>query len=70
MFLLFKTGSKRFDVLTGLSDYTIDNATGIAAVALGVVLIEKHITLDRNGGGVDDVFSLEPRELLQLSNDT
>ncbi|MEI6895907.1 MAG: N-acetylneuraminate synthase family protein, partial [Psychromonas sp.] len=62
--------SERYDVLSGLSDHTIDNATAIAAVALGACLIEKHVTLDRNGGGVDDSFSLEPKELAQLCKDS
>jgi len=60
----------RFNVLTGLSDHTIDNATAVASVALGACLIEKHVTLDRSGGGVDDSFSLEPKELAQLCKDS
>lgn len=60
----------RFGVLTGLSDHTIDNTTAIASVALGACLIEKHVTLDRNGGGPDDSFSLEKAELTQLCRDT
>ena len=59
----------RFDVLSGLSDHTIDNATAVAAVALGACLIEKHVTIDRNGGGADDSFSLEPHELAVLCKD-
>lgn len=62
--------AKRFGVLTGLSDHTIDNTTAITAVALGACLIEKHVTLDRNGGGADDSFSLEPKELEQLCRDS
>jgi len=61
--------SERFDVLSGLSDHTIDNATAVASVALGACLIEKHVTLDRTGGGVDDTFSLEPQEFAQLCKD-
>jgi pseudaminic acid synthase len=62
--------AQSFNVLSGLSDHTIDNATAIAAVALGACLIEKHVTLDRNGGGADDSFSLEPTELSQLCRDS
>ena len=62
--------AQRFDVLAGLSDHTIDNATAVAAVALGACLIEKHVTMDRNGGGADDSFSLEPQELAQLCADS
>ena len=61
--------SVRFDVLSGLSDHTVDNATAIAAVALGACLIEKHVTLDRLGGGPDDSFSIEPDELAKLCAD-
>ena len=62
--------AKRFDVLTGLSDHTIDNTTAITSVALGACLIEKHVTLDRNGGGPDDSFSLEEPDLKQLCDDS
>lgn len=60
---------ERFGLVTGLSDHTIDNTTAIASVALGANLIEKHFTLDRNGGGPDDSFSLEPAELAALCRD-
>ena len=61
--------SERYNVLSGLSDHTIDNATAVAAVALGACVIEKHVTMDRDGGGADDSFSLEPKELAQLCKD-
>ena len=57
---------ERFGMVTGLSDHTLDNSTAIAAVALGASIIEKHFTLDRQGGGPDDSFSLEPAELASL----
>jgi len=57
---------QKFGLVTGLSDHTIDNTTAIASVALGTSIIEKHVTLDRNGGGPDDSFSLESKELSEL----
>ncbi|MGX9728044.1 MAG: pseudaminic acid synthase [Candidatus Electronema sp. VV] len=60
---------QRFGLVTGLSDHTIDNTTAIASIALGAAIIEKHVTLDRKGGGPDDSFSLEPQELAALCRD-
>ena len=57
---------QRFGLVTGLSDHTLDNITAITSVALGASIIEKHFTLNRNGGGPDDSFSIEPEELSQL----
>ena len=57
---------ERFDLVTGLSDHTLDNTTAIASVALGASIVEKHFTLDRRGGGPDDSFSLEPTEFSHL----
>lgn len=57
---------QRFGLVTGLSDHTIDNTTAITSIALGAAIVEKHFTLNRNGGGPDDSFSLEPQELAAL----
>ena len=57
---------QKFGLIMGLSDHTIDNTTAITSVALGASIIEKHVTLDRKGGGPDDSFSLEYEELLEL----
>jgi N-acetylneuraminate synthase len=57
---------RRFGLVTGLSDHTLDNTTAIASVALGAAIIEKHFTLDRSAGGPDDSFSLQPDEFAAL----
>jgi len=60
---------QRFGLVTGLSDHTLDNTTAITSVAMGASIIEKHFTLNRQGGGPDDSFSLEPAELTALCHD-
>ena len=61
---------ERFGLVTGLSDHTLDNTTAIASVVLGASIIEKHFTLNRNGRGPDDSFSLEPADLAALCRDS
>ncbi len=54
--------SKRFNVVAGLSDHTLGIEVPVAAVALGALIIEKHLTMKRFDGGPDASFSLEPSE--------
>jgi N-acetylneuraminate synthase len=58
----------KYGLVVGLSDHTLDNTTALTSIALGASIVEKHFTLDRNGGGPDDSFSLEPAGLMELCN--
>lgn len=57
---------ERFGVPVGLSDHTLGATVPVAAVALGVCIIEKHLTLSRKVPGPDSMFSMEPDEFSQM----
>lgn len=55
-----------FDVPVGYSDHTKGTVVPIAAVAMGAVMIEKHLTLDQALPGPDHTASLEPGEFREM----
>jgi N,N'-diacetyllegionaminate synthase len=52
--------AERFDVPVGFSDHTTETISGALAVATGAVILEKHLTYDRNAPGPDHATSLDP----------
>tara|TARA_Y100001970_G_scaffold53704_1_gene68071 strand:+ start:12116 stop:13159 length:1044 start_codon:yes stop_codon:yes gene_type:complete len=57
---------KKFKIEIGLSDHTPGIGVAIASVAYGASIIEKHFTLNKESGGLDDSFSINPVELKNL----
>lgn len=57
---------QKFKSIVGLSDHTLGIGVAVASVAYGASVIEKHFTIDRNQGGVDSSFSMEPAEMTLL----
>jgi N-acetylneuraminate synthase len=60
------TLSSAFGLPVGFSDHSRGIHVAAAAVALGAVVIEKHLTLDRSLPGPDHLASIEPDELATM----
>ena len=61
---------EKYKIEIGLSDHTPGIGAAVAAISYGATIIEKHFTLDKNAGGFDDIFSMDPDEFRLLVNET
>jgi N-acetylneuraminate synthase len=61
--------AKRYGLPVGYSGHETGIASSVAAVALGAVMIERHLTLDRAMWGSDQAASLEPNGMTRLMRD-
>jgi pseudaminic acid synthase len=61
--------SRKFGCLAGFSDHTMTTTAALGAVALGACVVERHITVDREGGGLDSTFSTTGSEFTKLVAD-
>ena len=64
-----QTFAEKYKVPVGYSGHERGLQVTIAAVALGAVFVERHITLDRSMWGTDHSASLEPEGLKRLVRD-
>ena len=58
--------AEHFGCDIGFSDHTLGHTAAMTATALGAVMIEKHLTLNRRDGGPDARFSAEPGEFYEM----
>lgn len=63
------TLARTYNCLTGISDHTMGTIVSAGSVAMGVKMVEKHLTLRRADGGPDSAFSMEPEEFAQMVKD-
>ncbi len=58
---------KLFDYPVGYSDHTLGTIAPIMSLAMGVCILEKHFTLDKDMVGWDHKISADPEELKAIS---
>lgn len=63
---MIPTLAQTYDCLVGLSDHTMGSVVPVGAVAYGIKMVEKHLTLRRSDGGPDGAFSMEPEEFKEM----
>jgi N-acetylneuraminate synthase len=62
-----RTMQEALQVPVGYSDHSLGIEASLAAVSLGAVTVEKHLTLDRSLPGPDHAASLEPEEFAAMA---
>jgi N-acetylneuraminate synthase len=67
--LMIPALKERYGVPVGYSGHEPGLQISLAAVAMGAVAVERHITLDRAMWGSDHAASLEPHGLMSLTRD-
>ncbi len=67
---VLKTYQTVFGVITGYSDHSPGDIVVLGSVALGAKVIEKHLTLSKEGEGPDHPHSMEPEEFRQMVKKT
>jgi N-acetylneuraminate synthase len=56
-----------FGVATGVSDHSLDpHLVPMLSIIAGGCVIEKHLTLERNGTGLDDPIALDPTQFRSM----
>lgn len=65
---MIPTLAKTYDCPVGLSDHSMGSVVPVGAAALGIKMVEKHLTLRRADGGPDGAFSMEPEEFKEMVN--
>lgn len=66
---VMETLRKRYEVQVGYSGHERGTAITLAATAMGAVVLERHITMDKDEWGPDHSSSLSPAEFIQMCRD-
>lgn len=66
--ITIKNLAETFNLVSGLSDHTLGIGVPAAACSLGARIVEKHFIKNREEGGPDSSFSLEPSEFKEMVN--
>jgi len=65
---VLETFKKNFNMLLGYSDHTEGLGAAAFAIPMGVKIVEKHFTIDKDYSGPDHSASLSPSELTEFVN--